>query len=353
MLCMLCSDAVADTGMIHSAGLTSYVRAGMGSLVTDTACLSKAALSSSARAFKKLGTRSSQSSTSAHTAADDLQRMSVNDENNLDRAMYGTKYDADIASGKIPLSSALNPATASDAMPSDAAPTQLIAQQQACEDIFACKLQSAMPPSIEERCPEVAAARGMFHKLMVDRGLDTEDSDVYKQSLPELVRMTPDAKTATSSGQSQPNHSGQATGSQSPAAATAASTGGGGSSGGGGGEDPFAANEAFSNSDRPQQSFDMNLALHSSSNQGERTAYGGEAGEQWVGSQSPDRVATAGVAVAAENEAAAQSQDVGALQRLEEGSSGRNDRNSFEQGQALPAILMSNRVYPYFVVSIS
>lgn len=262
------------------AGLGSYVRAGMGSLVMDTATVSKAAFASTLTALRGLGKHSSQSTISVDTPLSNSPLVSVNSENNLDRTIYGAaQYDADIASGKLSMSNALQAA-------------QQLPQQQDSGPVFT----GAAPEAVQQHFPEQQLARSMFEAVMVQKGLASPES--FKHTLPELMCMTPDAKPAVAQ--------------QTDCQATA------------------------------ELSSPQSGCVQGSSNDGDstaraagtaRSAYGGEPGEQWVGSQSPDQVARAGLAVAAENEAAAQASDLEPLQQLEEGSLGSEGLEVQDAGQ--------------------
>ena len=270
------------------AGLGSYVRAGMGSLVMDTATVSKAAFASTLTALRGLGKHSSQSTISVDTPLSNRPLVSVNSENNLDRTIYGAaQYDADIASGKLSMSNALQAAQ----QPQQQLPQQL-PQQQDSGPVFT----GAAPEAVQQHFPEQQLARSMFEAVMVQKGLASPES--FKHTLPELMCMTPDAKPAVAQ--------------QTDCQATA------------------------------ELSSPQSGCVQGSSNDGDstaraagtaRSAYGGEPGEQWVGSQSPDQVARAGLAVAAENEAAAQASDLEPLQQLEEGSLGSEGLVVLDAGQ--------------------
>lgn len=249
----------------------------------DTATVSKAAFASTLTAFRGLGKHSSQSTLSVDTPLSNRPLVSVNSENNLDRTIYGAaQYDVDIASGKLSMSNALQAAQQPQQLP----------QQQDSGPVFT----GAAPEALQQHFPEQQLARSMFEAVMVQKGLASPES--FKHTLPELMCMTPDAKPAVAQ--------------QTDAQATA------------------------------ELSSPQSGCVQGSSNAGDstaqaagtaRSAYGGEPGEQWVGSQSPDEVARAGLAVAAENEAAAQASDLEPLQQLEEGSLGSEGLEVQDAGQ--------------------
>lgn len=174
-------------------------------------------------------------------------------------------------------------------------------------------------------CGEVA--RDMIHAVMVEKGLTTADSPLWQMSLPELMNMTPDARTSNQTSRAQSS-------SLLPESSTAQS------------DQSNAEPSTAGSAGRPQNSLNgedrtagsASTSQDNSNGEGStagsagvvRSAFGGEPGEQWAGSQSPDQVAYAGLAAAAENEA-----DANPMQRVEEGSLGSAglDQISTEPGQ--------------------
>ena len=176
-------------------------------------------------------------------------------------------------------------------------------------------------------------ARDMIHAVMVEKGLTTADSPLWQDTLPELMNMTPDAKAANGSPRISSDSitpQGSMALSDSPQVSSNAEASTAGSAGSPG----HSLNRQDSTARRLR---DGSNGVDSKAGSAgiERSAYGGEPGEQWVGSQSPDQVASAGMAAAADMEAAAQGSDAGPLQKIEEGSleSDGLSANSDEQGQ--------------------
>ncbi|DBA70391.1 TPA: hypothetical protein ACH3X2_011807 [Trebouxia sp. C0005] len=280
-------------------GLASFMRAGMGNIVTDTASASKAAFASALRKLGSKSRRSSSSSSGDDTAFSDRPSVSANSDSNLDRAIYGpAKYDADLAAGKIVRSNAL--------MAEDALPTQ--AQHEQCVAGFIGNMPESGAQGVDGKLPEDAVncgkvARDTIHAVMVEKGLATADSPLWQDTFSELMHMTPDAKAANGSHRMS--------------------------------FDSITPQGSMAHSDSPQD--DSNAEPSTAGSAGmPQSAYGGEPGEQWAGSQSPDQVASAGMAATAYMEAAAQGSDVGSLQKIEEGSlgSGGLSAKSDEQGEA-------------------
>ena len=86
-------------------GLASFMRAGMGNIVTDTATVSKAAITSTFLALRKLGKSSHSSSSSSNSDDDsplsDRASASAGSDSSQDRAIFGpAKFDEDSAAGK-------------------------------------------------------------------------------------------------------------------------------------------------------------------------------------------------------------------------------------------------------------
>ncbi|KAL0031927.1 hypothetical protein WJX79_006284 [Trebouxia sp. C0005] len=128
-------------------GLASFMRAGMGNIVTDTASASKAAFASALRKLGSKSRRSSSSSSGDDTAFSDRPSVSANSDSNLDRAIYGpAKYDADLAAGKIVRSNAL--------MAEDALPTQ--AQHEQCVAGFIGNMPESGAQGVDGKLPEDA-----------------------------------------------------------------------------------------------------------------------------------------------------------------------------------------------------
>lgn len=309
-------------------GLASFMRAGMGNLVTDTASASKAAFAS---ALRKLGSKSRRSSSNSDddSSFSDRPSVSANSDSNLDRAMYGAaKYDEDLAAGKIARSNAL--------LAEDASPTQ--AQHDQHTAGFTGNMPEPGVQGVDGKFPEHIVncgkvARDMFHAVMVEKGLATADSPLWQDTLPELMNMTPDAKA----GNGSPRMSSDSITPQgSMALSDSAQVGSNAeaSTAGSAGSPGHSLNRQDSTARRLR---DGSNGVDSKAGSAgiERSAYGGEPGEQWVGSQSPDQVASAGMAAAADMEAAAQGSDAGPLQKIEEGSLGSDglSANSDEQGE--------------------
>ncbi|DBA97135.1 hypothetical protein WJX77_011944 [Trebouxia sp. C0004] len=309
-------------------GLASFMRAGMGNIVTDTASASKAAFAS---ALRKLGPKSRRSNSSDDdTFFSDRLSVSANSDSNLDRAIYGpAKYDADLAAGKIVRSNAL--------MAEDTSPTQ--AQHGQYTAGFIGAIPEPGMQGVDGKFPEHIVdcgkvARDMFHAVMVEKGLATADSPLWQDTLPELMNMTPDAKAAngsrrTSSDSITPQASMALSDSPQLGSNAEASTAGSAGS-------PRHSLKAEDSTALRSQGGSNGEDSKAGSAGIVRSAYGGEPGEQWAGSQSPDQVATAGMAAAADMEAAAQVSDVGPLQKIEEGSLGSDGLSAKpdEQGEA-------------------
>ena len=174
-------------------------------------------------------------------------------------------------------------------------------------------------------------ARDMIHAVMVEKGLTTADSPLWQDTLPELMNMTPDAQAASGS---QRTASGSITPQGSMALSDSLQV------------DPNAKANTAGSAGSPRHSLNRQDSTARRSQDGSngedskagsagtaRSAYGGEPGEQWAGSQSPDQVARAGMAAAADMEAAvAQGSDMGPLQKIEEGSLGSDGLSANEQG---------------------
>ncbi len=176
-------------------------------------------------------------------------------------------------------------------------------------------------------------ARDMIHAVMVEKGLATADSPLWQDTLPELMNMTPDAQAANGSHKTSSDsitQQGSMALSDSPREGSNAEA----STTGSAGSPRHSLNTQGSTARRSQGGSNGEESTAGSAGTA-RSAYGGEPGEQWAGSQSPDQVVSAGMAAAADMEAAAQGSDVGPLQKIEEGSLGSDglSANSDEQGQ--------------------
>lgn len=173
--------------------------------------------------------------------------------------------------------------------------------------IVAGNMPESGAQGVDGKLPEDAVncgkvARDTIHAVMVEKGLATADSPLWQDTFSELMHMTPDAKAANGSHRMS--------------------------------FDSITPQGSMAHSDSPQD--DSNAEPSTAGSAGmPQSAYGGEPGEQWAGSQSPDQVASAGMAATAYMEAAAQGSDVGSLQKIEEGSlgSGGLSAKSDEQGQ--------------------
>ena len=176
-------------------------------------------------------------------------------------------------------------------------------------------------------------ARDMMHAVMVEKGLTTADSPLWQDTLPELMNMTPDAQSANGSHRRTSDSitpQGSMAFSDSPREGSNAEA----STAGSAGSPRHSLNRQNSTARRSQDGSNGEDSKAGSAGIA-RSAYGGEPGEQWAGSQSPDQVARAGMAAAADMEAAAHGSDVGPLQKIEEGSLGSDglSANCDEQGQ--------------------
>jgi len=176
-------------------------------------------------------------------------------------------------------------------------------------------------------------ARDMIHAVMVEKGLATADSPLWQDTLPELMNMTPDAQAANGSHRASSDSitpQGSMALSDGPQDGSNAEVSPAGSAG-----SPRHSLKAQDSTARRSQDGSNGVDSKAGSAGVARSAYGGEPGEQWAGSQSPDQVASAGMAAAADMEAAAQGSDVGPLQKIEEGSLGSDglSAKSDEQGQ--------------------
>ncbi len=185
-------------------------------------------------------------------------------------------------------------------------------------------------------------ARDMIHAVMVEKGLATADSPLWQDTLPELMNMTPDAQPANGSHRTSSDSilpQGSMALSDSPQVGSNAEA----STAGSAGSLRHSLNRQGSTARRSQDGSNGEDSKAGSAGIA-RSAYGGEPGEQWVGSQSPDQVVSAGMAAAADMEAAAQGSDVGPLHKIEEGSLGFDglSANPDEQGQ--PSCLLAKDV---------
>ncbi len=296
----------------------------MGSLVTDTATVSKAALLSSVAAFRRLGSKSSHSNNAEDASVTDRPSVSVKSKNNLDRMIYGpAKYDQDMAIGKLVMSNALLPEESKQSQQSD--PLQP-PKQEDCAAIFAGLSPEEKMRCIDAKFPTHKAARNIFQEVMVQKGLAAPGSETWQYSLPELMTMVPNAENANKGSKQQLESAStgrDVVGDQPSGEVDTAQSGRL--------QDGLNAEDSTAGSAHQENSQAEHRMAGSAGIA--RSAYGGELGEQWAGSQSPDQVVNAGLSVAAENEATAQASDCGTLQRVEEGSEGLNA--SSEEGQIL------------------
>ena len=316
------------------------MRAGLGNLVMDAASASKAALFFAATSFKKLGAKPSHPP-ELNPAYEDPPAVCVDSDSNLDRAILGpARYDQEMASGKLIMSNAVRARQSTQAAALDLESGNCVRECVNALDRSAEGLPAPAPDcgdmfmavtcgQQDDACSSnVRLASSMFHSVMVQKGLATADSKIYQNTLPELMCMTPSTRPAEGShapdGLASPSGANRAGRQSEPVpsaqsdsikrlsdgevdpASTASRDAKQNSTAGSAG----TAGSACAGDSRP------NSAACAPS------AFGGERGEQWVGSGSPDQVVEAGLAVAAENAAAAQAAGNGLLQKLEEGLPG-------------------------------
>ena len=346
------------------AGLTAYVKAGMGSLIADTATVSKAALASAASALLRRPTSSSsQPSSPPHQRAPDPPTGAHQD---FDLVYMGPAKFAEIRAlrknwpGYIPSDSCPAPVNGQEHLIStntaissacDPASPMLCSQssQVAASDRRSAADADAMTPSFCSGLvpagmfshtvvtsegtvvPTHEATRSMLESVFIQKGLASPGSPVFTKSLPQLLGMVPESAEATQATQS-------ASSSVTPVQGDVNADG---STAGLAAEQELAHSNAepsaAGTAGRGAEQEAAVLARSDAEPSAAGTA-GGEPEEQWAGSQPPAQVAATAMAAAAENEAAAQLPPVGSSKQLEERSEGSDaeaQRTSLDAGEHL------------------
>ena len=330
-------ERIESSKLAAFAGLTAYVKAGMGSLIVDTATVSKAALASAASALLRRPT--SSSSPPRSPPSQHAPDSPTGAHHNFDLEYMGPAKFAEIRAqrtdwpGYIPSDCCAAPANGQDNLintntntSSVCHPaTSMLSNQSGQQTVSGCKSAAdadATTPSLcggvvpEGMCtptvmtsdgtvvPTHEAARSILESVFVQKGLASPGSPAFNKSLPQLLGMVPEAAKAT-----------QATPSASSATPVQGDVDAGGSTAGlaRSNAEPSAAATASPAADQ-----EAAVVAHSHAEQGVAGTAGGEPEEQWAGSQAPAQVAATAMAAAAENEAAAQLPPAGSSKQLEE-----------------------------------
>ena len=342
-----------EPAFVCIAGLAAYMRAGVTSIIADTASVSKTALASAASVFKRRNSSdpSQPTSPSQHHASSptsqgadfDLQYLGPDKFAEAQRLKQGlpastAAVDSDTAldNGKESLSSVMygSADTHPGALQSTVPGAEVTASQDSVRPVNAIMAEPVCG-STEGRCmaemvmhdgrsmPAHEVARSMFESVLIERGLAKPNSAAFSQSLPQLMGMTP--PSAAPQLGSQPRRQSQAASgtqrslsSQLSIAGTARDSSCEQAAAAGSSDvptEPSAAGTADKSDDVEAGALAHSVAEPSTAG----TAGGGESGEQWAGSQSPSQMTATALTTAAENEAAAQQPGVSSFQKLEEG----------------------------------
>lgn len=337
------------------AGLTAYVKAGMGSLIADTATVSKAALASAASALlRRPASSSSQpSSPSSQHASPNPPTGALTPptvaHQDFDLVYMGPDKFAEIRAlrkdwpGYIPSDSCTAPVHGQDNLISTESDTNsmchpaspLICNLSGQVAASGCRSASdadAITPSFcsglvpagmfshtvvtsnGKMVPTHEAARSILESVFNQKGLASPGSAVFSKSLPQLLGMVPEPAEATQAAQSASGvtsvqgemHVGGSTAGLAAEQELAHSI-----------AEPSAARTAGSEAEQ-----DAAVLARSNAEPSAAGTAGGEPEEQWAGSQSPAQVAATAMAAAAENEAAAQLPPVGSSKQPEQTSDG-------------------------------
>ena len=333
------------------------MKASMGSLIADTATVSKAALASAASALlRRPASSSSQPSSPSSQPAPPNPPAGAHQD--FDLVYMGPAKFAEIRAlrkdwpGYIPSDSGTAPVhgqdnlistnthtdTGTSSMCNPASPKicnqsgQVVAsncRSAADADAMTPSFCSGLVPagmfshtvvtSDGAVVPSHEAARSIMESVFIQKGLASPGSPVFTKSLPQLLGMVPEPAEAT-----------QAAHSASGVTSVQGDVHAGGSTASLAYAEPSAARTAGSNAEQGAAVLAQSNAEPSAAG----TA-GGEPEEQWADSQSPAQVAKTAMAVAAENEAAAQLPPVGSSKQPEEGSDGSDAearRSSIDAG---------------------
>ena len=356
------------TSCLRSAGLTAYMRAGMGSIIADSASVSKAAIASAASVFKRRpDPKSSQrTSPSQHTASSLLKHKAPTvPQSDFDLQYMGPAKYAEVQQmlkkrwpGYVPAvntdrtpdnsqdncrssmcalaqygdSIMLGQAPPQEYMSSAASAVPVSASSNDPESVGVC----AKMVTTSDYCqtvPEHEVARSKFESVLVQRGLASPDSTEYQQSLPQLMGMYPDSPEVRLARQSQSASEPQLSSHSEPSTASAAGSSGqeagaslnaepstAGAAGSSGQEAGASSNAEPSTAGAAGSSGQEAGASSKAEPSTAGTADCNELGEQWAGSQPPAQMAASALAAAAENAAVAQQPGVSSLQRVEEAS---------------------------------
>ena len=310
----------------------------MGSMIADSASVSKAALASAASVFKRRPNPKpgQPTSPSQHDASSKAPTVPCSD---FDRQYMGPAKYAEVQqmlkkgwSGYVPPpntdrtldinedvfastmcalggnrdSISSNPAPAQESNADSAVPVPAFP----CDPGTVNACARMVTTSDGQIVPVHEVARSMLDSAFIQRGLASPDSAEYQQSLPQLLGMVPESLEVRLARQSQTAQEPQPNLNLEPSTAGTAGVS----------ITQEAVAVANSNSQHSTAgaagSQNHEAGNHSKAEHG--TVGSNEPGEQWSGSQPPGQIAASALAAAAENAAVAQQPEVSSLQRVEE-----------------------------------
>ena len=332
------------------AGLAAYVKAGMGSLIIDTAAVSKAAFASAGSVFlRRSASKFSQPISppepkilsgafhhfdleylgpDKYAELKGLRKDGLSHINSNSSTASGASRDS-LDSPKSVVASpvagqASDPVAAQEvgkpAQDADAKMPSLCAAP-----VPAAPFTDMVTTSDGRRVPAHEAARSIMESVFIKKGLATPDNPAFQKSLAVILGMVPGQDSADVT---------QATQRACEAAAAQHDVHA---------EDNTARNVHAEHSTAAAPASEQVGAALADSNAHPSVAgtAGGEAGEQWAGSLPPTQVAAHAMAAAAENEVVAGAPAVESLQKLE-GNSDADEAQRTSLDAGMPQALGSN-----------